>query len=255
MDVLDKEFLAYSRNRNFTSAICAAVLLAKQTLNRYYSLTDSSEVYQIAMILHPRHKLTYFKNTGWESEWIKTVEALVCNEFEFSYAASEHYSSDAEPADASDEQVGRAKPPSGNIFDNMDAFAAPKAGDLRTEIVRYLAADIEKTDNPLKWWHDRRAVYPQLAQMGLDYLSIPPTSVDVERLFSRGRLLLSHVRSRLSVDSTRALLCLGAWSLLGLVKNEDVKRMSSMPDVVDGEDVLDDCWAGQGTGTIDLTVD
>jgi hypothetical protein len=48
------------------------------------------------------------------------------------------------------------------------------------------------------------------------------TSVDVERTFSRGRLLLSHVRSRLSVQSTRALLCVGSWSLLGLVRDEDV---------------------------------
>ena len=44
------------------------------------------------------------------------------------------------------------------------------------------------------------------------------TSVDVERVFSQGRLLLSHIRSRLSVQSTRALMCLGVWSLLGYVK-------------------------------------
>ncbi|KAJ7933627.1 hypothetical protein B0H13DRAFT_1592206, partial [Mycena leptocephala] len=34
------------------------------------------------------------------------------------------------------------------------------------------------------------------------------TSVDVERVFSRGRLLLSHVWNRLSAQSTRALMCL-----------------------------------------------
>lgn len=57
------------------------------------------------------------------------------------------------------------------------------------------------------------------------------TSVDVERLFSRGRLVLSHTRSRLSVASTRALLCLGSWSLKGLVRDEDVTAVALMDEI------------------------
>ena len=42
-------------------------------------------------------------------------------------------------------------------------------------------------------------------------LTIPTaTSVDVECVFSKGRIVLSHVRNGLSVQSTCALLCLGA---------------------------------------------
>jgi hypothetical protein len=66
--------------------------------------------------------------------------------------------------------------------------------------------------------------------------------VDVERTFSRGRLLLSHVRSRLSAQTTRAILCLGIWSSMGLVKDNDIKTVATLPDV-DGDDkVLDDGW-------------
>jgi hypothetical protein len=50
-------------------------------------------------------------------------------------------------------------------------------------------------------------------------------------VFSQGRLLLSHVRSRLSVQSTRALLCLGVWSLLGYVKDSDVKGVVVLPEL------------------------
>ena len=57
------------------------------------------------------------------------------------------------------------------------------------------------------------------------------TSVDVERLFSRGQLVLSHTRSCLSVASTRALLCLGSWSLAGLVRNEDVEAAVKLDEV------------------------
>lgn len=62
------------------------------------------------------------------------------------------------------------------------------------------------------------------------------TSVEVERVFSQGRLLLSHVRSRLSVQSTRALMCLGVWSLLGFVSDSDVKAVVTLPELGADED-------------------
>jgi hypothetical protein len=68
------------------------------------------------------------------------------------------------------------------------------------------------------------------------------TSVDVERLFSRGRLILSHVRNRLSAQSTRALLCVGLWSELGLVESEDIIHVSKLPDVIGEEEAMDEGW-------------
>lgn len=44
----------------------------------------------------------------------------------------------------------------------------------------------------------------------------------VERLFSRGRQLISPQRNRLSGKSIRALLCLGEWSGMGLVLDKDI---------------------------------
>lgn len=62
--------------------------------------------------------------------------------------------------------------------------------------------------------------------------------MNVERLFSRGRLILPHTRNRLSATSTCALLCLGSWSLLGLVRDEDVKAIADM-DEVEGQRELE----------------
>ena len=94
--------------------------------------------------------------------------------------------------------------------------------------------------------------------MAIDYLSIPgmlvpllalpwlihviATSVDVERTFSQGRLVLSHLRNRLSVQSTRALLCLGVWSLMGYVKDSDVKAAAVLPEVDGQEEMLPKDW-------------
>ncbi|KIJ09552.1 hypothetical protein PAXINDRAFT_50851, partial [Paxillus involutus ATCC 200175] len=86
-------------------------------------------------------------------------------------------------------------------------------------------------------------LYPQLSRMAIDYLSIPATSIDVKRLFSRSRLILSHTRSRLSAQSTRALLCLGTWSKLRLIKDEDVAKVSSLPEIEGDDEVeLVDGW-------------
>jgi hypothetical protein len=67
------------------------------------------------------------------------------------------------------------------------------------------------------------------------------TSVPVERVFSRGQILLSHIRNRLSPQTTRALMCLGDWSLLGLVKDSDVLAVAALPDadIVEGDDEND----------------
>lgn len=75
----------------------------------------------------------------------------------------------------------------------------------------------------------------------LKYLFFPATTVDVERVFSQGRLVLSHIRSRLSVQSTRALLCLGAWCQLGLVKGHDLK-LALGEEVAGEEEELPSGW-------------
>lgn len=116
------------------------------------------------------------------------------------------------------------------------------------------------------WWYDHRKAYPRLSRMALYYLTIPgmcsmlpldrpivfsfvnfptATSVDVERIFSHGRLLLTHVRNRLSAQTTRALICLRWWIPLNLVKTSDVLRdVSKMEDVPDGEEdqEMEDGW-------------
>ena len=74
-------------------------------------------------------------------------------------------------------------------------------------------------------------------------LTLPiATSIDVERLFSRGRLVLSHVRNCLSVQSTHALLCVGLWNKLGLVKSEDIIHASKLPDIVGEEVAMNEAW-------------
>ena len=43
--------------------------------------------------------------------------------------------------------------------------------------------------------------------------------------------MLSHVHNRLSVQSTQALLCVGVWSLMGYVKDKDIRAVTVLPEV------------------------
>ena len=65
-------------------------------------------------------------------------------------------------------------------------------------------------------------------------------SVDVEHVFSKGHLLLSHVCNWLTVDSTQALLCLSTWSKLGFVNKEDLLAAAVLPELKKKEEDLPD---------------
>ncbi|KAF8546552.1 hypothetical protein OG21DRAFT_1426718, partial [Imleria badia] len=76
----------------------------------------------------------------------------------------------------------------------------------------------------------------------IDGVCILATSVDVEHLFSRGRNVLSHIHNHLSSQCVCALLCLGLWSSLGLVKDVDIKKVAVMDDVNGGDVMLPNGW-------------
>ena len=121
-------------------------------------------------------------------------------------------------------------------------------------------------------------MYPKLSRMALDYLTIPgkywapslcrytsepcadpfflsvtATSVDVERVFSRGRLLLSHIRNRLGAQSTRAILCLGSWAAAGFVKAADERKVAKLEDVDDEDSDASDFEMEDGWDAIDVS--
>ena len=55
----------------------------------------------------------------------------------------------------------------------MAALAAPATTELHDELDRYLGSDPEHVTDAVRWWYDRRAEYPCLSRMAIDYLVIP----------------------------------------------------------------------------------
>ena len=203
MDHIYEYMATASQDLNYSVAIRAALALGKRTLNRYYDKTDHSEVYRIAMgmlsgwflplvilnilysVLHPCHKLNYFKKAGWDDTWIKTAQEIVHAEFDQTYAFMDvdagasckatrktvscvHYIWDVMSNSFFQPSLG-----SDNIFDDLPALAAPSTSELRDDLDRYLSTDPEHVTDALAWWHETRVVYPHLHCMATDYLTIP----------------------------------------------------------------------------------
>lgn len=84
-----------------TPSVKHALTFARKHLDKYYSKTDLSNVYQIAMstsfilltsaaffyfgtlhaVLHPQLKLKYFSQHGWSKTWVEIAEEIVRDEF------------------------------------------------------------------------------------------------------------------------------------------------------------------------------
>ncbi|XP_037875893.1 E3 SUMO-protein ligase ZBED1 [Bombyx mori] len=65
---------------------------------------------------------------------------------------------------------------------------------------------IKRHENPLKWWKDRKAVYPRLYSFMLKRLNIVATSVPCERVFSKAGLTLNERRTRLKTKKLSQLM-------------------------------------------------
>ena len=68
-------------------------------------------------------------------------------------------------------------------------------------------------------------------------------------MFSKGRILLLHVRNRLTGQSVRAILCISEWVHLGLVKDADIKNATKQPEQP-GEEMVNEVAVGWDSITI-----
>ena len=96
MDHIDQHLASAVHDDSYKPCIHAAIAMGKKLVNKYYSYTDYSELYHIAMskvlfffihfkshfispliVLHLSQKLTYFAQARWLDEWCATVEEIV----------------------------------------------------------------------------------------------------------------------------------------------------------------------------------
>jgi hypothetical protein len=103
MDYIDETLATQSLNNvELSPCIHVALVLGKQTLNKYYSKTDNAHSYRITMsqsiagclihrayycsVFNPEYKLIYFKIAGWDIIWIEQARKLIYDMYNRKYA-------------------------------------------------------------------------------------------------------------------------------------------------------------------------
>ncbi|KAK6829327.1 restless-like transposase [Apiospora arundinis] len=126
----------------------------------------------------------------------------------------------------------------------------------------WLANESEREDclDPIAYWHGMRDKYPRLSQMALDFLTIPPMSAEVERLFSStGRMVTAQ---RTSLDAITVSVCqaLRSWYRSGIIRDldpvlmayDDKERIDKVSSIVDDEERAKQAvgWAWSGDDVV-----
>ncbi|KAF8581721.1 hypothetical protein K439DRAFT_1618777 [Ramaria rubella] len=102
----------------------------------------------IAMVLHPCHKLAYFKAANWEPEWIKVARKIVHKKYNHSYGRT----ATAEPKNKlASTAVNTNQTRRVNIFDTLPTLTAPWPSELWDELNHYLSTDPEQVEDVLQW--------------------------------------------------------------------------------------------------------
>ena len=171
-------------------------------LDKYYSLTERSPVYTVALVLCPYWKWTYFES-NWPLEWVEKAH----------FQVQDFWKSQYKPISVP-ELANQEATTSTNHFLQ---WRATKQGSTlgKDEYQHYIQSPTITTSNidPRSWWREptQRRTYPNLSVMALDILSIPAMSAEPERLFSSAKITISDRRASLGIQSIEAIECLKSW--------------------------------------------
>ena len=114
-----------------------------------------------------------------------------------------------------------------------------RASGQHDELTEWLSQPLVPTEDLLRWWLANQKLNPCLSRMAIDIHTVPgmlldivffvsywydylATAVDVERSFSRGWILINHLRNCLQSASICALMCFGDWCHVQLVSDAEM---------------------------------
>jgi hypothetical protein len=90
------------------------------------------------LVLHPRHKLEYFKRHNWDASWIDTARQIVRNEFDRSYASLDIQDDDADMRVDTHEVVCHFFPQNNTFADYSRSLPRSQTSSTSFQILRLL---------------------------------------------------------------------------------------------------------------------
>lgn len=202
------------------NGLVQAVKAGRDVFDKYYSYMLQSDIFFIATVLDPRIKTKWIRdNVNKPDEVIDRIRA--------------HLKASYPPPPDPDLPSNTDK----EAFQTLEyQFLAPfldqqADDDVDNDIDTYLDSPCVKwrgsrtedqTQWILDWWNANKSQYGCMARVARDFLAIPASEVDCERLFSAGRDLLGIRRYSMSSNTMRTLMLLkGALRSIETIREEE----------------------------------
>lgn len=188
-------------------------------IKRRFDVLFKNKNYIIATVLDPRFKLAFFQKDN-----IEYFKQFVIEEYSDLAPVQEHFSDSEENDDIPLSKIieknnasEETKKTQSKLWQCFEEIAASSSStitltkdnnyNIREELEMYLNLSlINRTDNPISWWKEKKEVFPKLTEMSLKFLSTPASSVYSERSFSEAGNIYDETRSRLLPENAEKLL-------------------------------------------------
>ncbi|QRW08919.1 DNA polymerase [Ceratobasidium sp. AG-Ba] len=174
-DSLEYEYTNIASDSDQPAYMRAGAQRARTVLNKYYEMTDQSHLYRAAILLHPSMRRQYLTLAEWPDSWIEESIDLTVKIYR------NHYKP-ASSAPAPTRAPGTSQ--FGYSVCCVSLFIVVTVANRYLHLVVHVPDVLEPCQS-------------ELAQMALDVLSTPATSVDVERAFSYVGSVVSKRRHNL----------------------------------------------------------
>ncbi|KAL9937653.1 hypothetical protein V8E36_003198 [Tilletia maclaganii] len=186
---LDSIFSAIEDNKTRPIAWRKAAERARKVVFKYYGLTEHSEVYVLAVLLHPNYRLDFLEAMKWEEDW-KTDALTVLRQYydQFYKIVPPESQDDADGSGADEEEE-----------DDPVTLAMMKRSASRR---------IKRTTSRLSF------------TANTDSAVSAATSVDVERLFSRAGQNMTSLRRKMLARKLSKVVAVGQWFTDGWVPHD-----------------------------------
>ena len=169
-------------------------------LNQYFNNTEENYRLAAATFLDPRFKQFAFK----DSRNVDVCVNRLKTEFRHQPSAT------PAPTPTPTQSVTKKK----SIWASFDAeIKLIKESRPAVNVQQHVEIDIyrreeilDRTEDPLAWWHRQSKTMPELKRLAMKYLCCPATSTPAERCFSKTGELVSQRRANLSDDNIKKVL-------------------------------------------------
>lgn len=184
----------------------ACVNLGWKKLDYYYTLTDNSPAYVMAVFLHPHWRRRWFERK-WADKphWLRQVNKTIQTAYD-----------EAKKRHGNIPSVERVSPR--QKMSGFDAYNSFDGDEQLDELAMYSQEPpAPKSIDPLAWWVGNQERFPVLRHLAFDLLAAPASTAADERLFSQAGRVVNEERPHMQQELAEALQCIRSWRHEGLI--------------------------------------